>query len=90
MRNIGENLSEDDLNEMISEADRNGDGLIDYQEFVGMLSKKWLNELAAFQTDKTVIWHKHGDSVTLAIFSKWWFFIFVVHVAVDLQIRKKN
>jgi len=40
MRNIGENLSEDDLNEMISEADRNGDGLIDYQEFVGMLSKK--------------------------------------------------
>lgn len=33
MRRLGENLSDDDLKAMFSEADINGDGLIDYDEF---------------------------------------------------------
>ena len=39
MKNIGEDLSEDDLTEMITEADKNGDGVIDFQEFAQMLSR---------------------------------------------------
>lgn len=39
MKNIGEDLSEDDLTEMITEADKNGDGVIDFQEFTQMLSR---------------------------------------------------
>lgn len=33
MRRLGENLSDDDLRAMFTEADLNGDGLIDYDEF---------------------------------------------------------
>ena len=39
MKSIGEDLTEEDLTEMITEADKNGDGVIDFQEFVQMLSK---------------------------------------------------
>lgn len=39
MKSIGEELSEEDLTEMITEADKNGDGVIDFQEFSLMLSK---------------------------------------------------
>ena len=39
MKSIGEDLSEEDLTEMITEADKNGDGVIDFQEFAQMLSK---------------------------------------------------
>ena len=31
MCNLGENLSEDEINEMIQEADRDGDGQINYE-----------------------------------------------------------
>ena len=34
MAQLGEKLSADDIDEMINDADRNGDGLIDYNEFV--------------------------------------------------------
>ena len=34
MQQLGEKLSEEDIEEMIQDADQNGDGLIDYNEFV--------------------------------------------------------
>ena len=34
MRNLGEKLSQDELKAMMREADTNGDGKIDYEEFV--------------------------------------------------------
>ena len=37
IRNIGENVDEDELEEMMAEADKNGDGEIDYNEFVSIL-----------------------------------------------------
>ena len=40
MKNIGEDLSEQDLTDMILEADTNGDGLVDYEEFAELLSRK--------------------------------------------------
>jgi calmodulin len=36
---IGERLSEEELDEMIREADVDGDGQINYEEFVKMMNK---------------------------------------------------
>ena len=41
MKNLGENLTEDDLNEMMWEADKNGDGVVDFDEFVEVVDTKW-------------------------------------------------
>ena len=38
MARLGENLSDEEINQMIREADTNKDGVIDYEEFVRMLS----------------------------------------------------
>eukprot|EP00918_Siedleckia_nematoides_P002292 GHVU01005215.1.p3 GENE.GHVU01005215.1~~GHVU01005215.1.p3 ORF type:complete len:173 (+),score=34.27 GHVU01005215.1:429-947(+) len=40
MTNLGEKLSEDEVDEMIREADIDGDGQINYQEFVKMMMAK--------------------------------------------------
>ncbi|KAL9653152.1 hypothetical protein ABK040_006368 [Willaertia magna] len=41
MTNLGEKLTEDEVNEMIREADIDGDGQINYSEFVKMINQKW-------------------------------------------------
>lgn len=38
MLSLGENLSDEEVNQMIKEADLNGDGEIDFDEFMRMLS----------------------------------------------------
>ena len=40
MKSIGEDLTNNDLTDMIREADKNGDGVIDFQEFSSLLLKK--------------------------------------------------
>lgn len=40
MTSIGEKLSEDEVNRMIKEADADGDGQINYNEFVGIIMQK--------------------------------------------------
>ena len=35
---IGDKLAEEDVDELIGEADRNGDGVLNYEEFVQMLT----------------------------------------------------
>ncbi|RDW68546.1 hypothetical protein BP5796_09203 [Coleophoma crateriformis] len=39
MTSFGENLSEEELNSMLQEVDKNGDGTIDYDEFVNFIVK---------------------------------------------------
>ena len=38
MKSLGENVTEDEVNEMIKEADLDGDGQINYQEFVTIMT----------------------------------------------------
>ena len=40
MSQLGEKLTQEELDEMIKEADTNGDGQIDYSEFVRMMVDK--------------------------------------------------
>ncbi|KAJ3675589.1 hypothetical protein LUZ60_004631 [Juncus effusus] len=39
LMNLGQTISEDEVNEMIKEADANGDGQVDYAEFVKMMTQ---------------------------------------------------
>lgn len=37
MRTIGEKVTDEEVEQMVKEADLDGDGLIDYEEFVRMM-----------------------------------------------------
>ncbi|OIW34165.1 EF-hand [Coniochaeta ligniaria NRRL 30616] len=39
LQHLGENLTDDDLDEMLKMADKNGDGNIDYEEFVHIMTR---------------------------------------------------
>ena len=39
MTQLGEKMSEDDIDEMIEDADKNGDGMINYEEFVAYMTQ---------------------------------------------------
>ena len=41
MTNLGEKLTDEEVDEMIREADVDGDGHINYEEFVRMMMAKW-------------------------------------------------
>ena len=40
MTNLGEKLSDEEVDEMIREADIDGDGQVNYEEFVRMMTSK--------------------------------------------------
>ena len=53
-------MSEEEVNALISEADSNGDGVLNYEEFVKMLTSNWTNIDIHFQSDFDIIWTFFG------------------------------
>lgn len=51
-RELGENLTDDELQEMIEEADRDGDGLINEEEFYRVMKKRGDNPLDDLSSDE--------------------------------------
>ena len=49
---IGESLNDDELHEMIGEADRTGDGLITFEDFFRVMRKKCDDPLGEFDSDE--------------------------------------
>jgi centrin-1 len=49
---IGENLNDDELHDMIAEADRTGDGLITFDDFYRVMKKKCDDPLGDFDSDE--------------------------------------
>merc|ERR1711920_889036 len=47
MTNLGEKLTEEEVDEMIKEADFDGDGQVNYDEFVKMMIQKWTHTQSA-------------------------------------------
>ena len=45
MTNLGEKLTEEEVDEMIREADVDGDGQVNYEEFVRMMLCKWKKKI---------------------------------------------
>ena len=42
--NLGEKLTNEEINSMIEEADIDGDGQINYEEFYTMMTTKWTQD----------------------------------------------
>ena len=49
---VGENISDDELREMISEADHTGDGLITFEDFYRVMKKRHDDPLGEFDSDE--------------------------------------
>mmetsp|Transcript_4219 Transcript_4219/g.15532 ORF Transcript_4219/g.15532 Transcript_4219/m.15532 type:complete len:198 (-) Transcript_4219:40-633(-) len=54
MTNLGEKLTDEEVDEMIREADIDGDGQINYEEFVKMMMAKYLSFLSISMCDSNL------------------------------------
>ena len=48
---LGENLTDDEMREMIAEADRDGDGFVNFEDFHRIMKKKSENPLDDLSSD---------------------------------------
>ena len=55
----GDKLTEEEVEEMINEADKDGDGVLNYEEFVKMLTTEW-HDSCGKDTD----WKMHSDKLS--------------------------
>lgn len=62
MRSIGQNPTEDEILELVMESDLNGDGTIDFQEFLTMMKKK------SSEADQTEVGAKTSARISMKCF----------------------
>ncbi|KAL4237852.1 hypothetical protein ACF0H5_002564 [Mactra antiquata] len=64
MRSLGQNPTEDELNEIMNEVDKDGNGTIDYDEFVNLMSKRSLEVNEEDELRKSFkVFDKNGDGL---------------------------
>ena len=64
MRSIGQNPTEDEILELVMESDLNGDGTIDFKEFIEMMKRK------SSESDQTEVSSLKKSTISLEFFPK--------------------
>ena len=64
MRSIGQNPTEDEILELVMESDLNGDGTIDFKEFIEMMKRK------SSESDQTEVSSFKKKTISLEFFLK--------------------
>ena len=86
MTNLGEKLTDEEVDEMIREADVDGDGQINYEEFVKMMMAKWATGSSEFSRAPMSSWnrwsaaHNAVDSVTVEACRSLYVFLSTGHI----------
>ena len=65
MRSIGQNPTEDEILDLIMESDLNGDGTIDFKEFLAMMKRK------SSMTDQAEVRHEQIRNIAYVICDMW-------------------
>lgn len=69
MTNLGEKLTDEEVDEMIREADVDGDGQINYEEFVKVMMAKWFSfSFVKFRVISSNNWY-----VSFVMYINWWY-----------------
>lgn len=76
MINLGESLTDEEVDQMIKEADLDGDGLVNYEEFVKMMLAVWYSKLELMMArtrniikQKYIYIHQNGTWECLKMFN---------------------
>ena len=86
MTNLGEKLTDEEVDEMIREADVDGDGQINYEEFVKMMMAKWATGSQEISRAPMSCWnpwsaaHNAVDSVTAEACRSLYVFLSTGHI----------
>ena len=83
MRSIGQNPTEDEILELVMESDLNGDGTIDFKEFIEMMKRK------SSESDQTevryLLFFLMTRTFSIIVFERW-----VKSIQDDLICLEKN
>lgn len=63
MNMLGEKLSDYEVGEMVKEADLDGDGMVNYEEFVAMMVQKWCNQQGVSKKLKKTQTYTHTNEI---------------------------
>lgn len=71
LTNLGENLTEEQINEMIEEVDINGDGLVNFEEFKAMMNQNQIKPTWTTFEYKSYRWTLHITKHNQSVYFQW-------------------